>query len=1026
MIKKFATILTVTLAATALLASPPAFTPGRVVVLRVGNTNLSGTIVDWNSGKQNPIYIDEFATTNVAAILPTYSVALPTNGANSVWINGGAGTEGGMSRAADRSILALTGYHGDVGSQPGTPSNLPYQRAVGTVDAFGTNTLALVSDNWYGITTGKTNPRGVTTDGTNSFWGSGNNVGTMYYNPGFNDGYPTMLQNLSATRMVKILNGSFYTSVIGKDGSSSYPCGIYNFLDYNNQPVALPTGFVQFHLVIPAYGQYTNISGFYLNPAGNIAYTADLAWGVQKYVKTGGQWQFACNYSVGGYEQQSSGALAVTNDVKNSFGGAFDVVVDFSGTNPVIYATTEDISYVNNKNANTNRIVRIVDTNNLITGLTYTNFTVIAQAASTNVGFRAIDFAPDLRPVIGSAPVGQSVTNGSTVTFTVAATQSGYAGSLSSLSYQWLSNGVPVAGQTGSSLSFTANLSFDGGSYQCVVSNLFGAVTSAPPAVLNVTTLPVAPYNLGGLLRLTNAVGDNVSITASAAGTSPLSYQWYAGNPAAGGVVLADANEFTGTATATLSIGNAQFGVDDTNYYCVVSNVAGTSNIFAATLKLVYSKPAFSSQPSALTVFSNTPAQFSSLGFGQNLSYQWYSNNIAVAGANSSTLTVNPAIVGGNYFVVVTNLGGAITSSVAALTVVIPPAHTFVKYTNTTQVYVQNFNSLPVITNATVNTANPVSFWQVGSAGAQVTYYVADPFDFGYPVLASGGVGGLGLTNTMPGWYGWGQLSSKLGAHQGDQSTGGIIDYGTLATGGLTGGTNRALGLQSTSTTGSTAFGVKFINNTTNTLAAVTLSYLGEIWRNQPRSNALVFGYYIDTDGTNSAFSPTNSGMVYVPALNVSFNTNAAGLLVLDGTQSANQIILGATNLAISTWPTNAALWLVWQQLDSAGGAQGIAIDNLSFSASATVPATVITPVNINAASAHVTGSGASGAASFSFTNASGLTFSVLATNNINAPRATWPVIGTATETPAGSGNYQFTDPNPATNTSRFYILRQP
>jgi len=62
----------------------------------------------------------------------------------------------------------------------------------------------------------------------------------------------------------------------------------------------------------------------------------------------------------------------------------------------------------------------------------------------------------------------------------------------------------------------------------------------------------------------------------------------------------------------------------------------------------------------------------------------------------------------------------------------------------------------------------------------------------------------------------------------------------------------------------------------------------------------------------------------------------------------------------------------------------------------------------------------------FTFTNYSGLSFSALATNNISAPRTTWPVIGTAIESPAGSGNYQFNDPNPTTNSSLYYILRQP
>jgi hypothetical protein len=62
----------------------------------------------------------------------------------------------------------------------------------------------------------------------------------------------------------------------------------------------------------------------------------------------------------------------------------------------------------------------------------------------------------------------------------------------------------------------------------------------------------------------------------------------------------------------------------------------------------------------------------------------------------------------------------------------------------------------------------------------------------------------------------------------------------------------------------------------------------------------------------------------------------------------------------------------------------------------------------------------------FTFTNVSGLTFTVLGTNNIAAPIASWPVVGTAIEFPAASGHYQFADPNPATNGNVFYILRQP
>jgi hypothetical protein len=65
------------------------------------------------------------------------------------------------------------------------------------------------------------------------------------------------------------------------------------------------------------------------------------------------------------------------------------------------------------------------------------------------------------------------------------------------------------------------------------------------------------------------------------------------------------------------------------------------------------------------------------------------------------------------------------------------------------------------------------------------------------------------------------------------------------------------------------------------------------------------------------------------------------------------------------------------------------------------------------------------GKLAFAFTNATGLSFSVLATNDLTAPVATWPVVGQAVESPAGSGNYQYTN-SAATNVLQFYILRQP
>jgi hypothetical protein len=67
------------------------------------------------------------------------------------------------------------------------------------------------------------------------------------------------------------------------------------------------------------------------------------------------------------------------------------------------------------------------------------------------------------------------------------------------------------------------------------------------------------------------------------------------------------------------------------------------------------------------------------------------------------------------------------------------------------------------------------------------------------------------------------------------------------------------------------------------------------------------------------------------------------------------------------------------------------------------------------------------GSIQFGFTNFTGANLPVLAATNLTQPFSTWTHIGFATETPAGSGLYQFTDPQAAgIFPQRFYRVRSP
>ncbi len=248
-----------------------------------------------------------------------------------------------------------------------------------------------------------------------------------------------------------------------------------------------------------------------------------------------------------------------------------------------------------------------------------------------------------------------------------------------------------------------------------------------------------------------------------------------------------------------------------------------------------------------------------------------------------------------------------------------PPA-SFIAYNADSSTYTQNFDALPDPGAASVNSANPVTI-----DGA--TYSQANPYDFAFPSMTNGSIGGLGLPS-LAGWYGSSALLTRFGATDGDQTTGGQISYGPPNS------SNRALGLLATSTTGSTAIGAKFINNTGTTLNSITLQVTGEIWRQSNLPKTLQCYYWIDSTATAPMPSQATG---YLPALNVAFPTvsDDVGGAPVDGTAATNQTYLAVTNQAITNWANGTALWIVWEMADSTCKSQGLAIDNLSFSSTA-------------------------------------------------------------------------------------------
>ena len=76
-------------------------------------------------------------------------------------------------------------------------------------------------------------------------------------------------------------------------------------------------------------------------------------------------------------------------------------------------------------------------------------------------------------PTISVHPLSQNALPGSNVTFTVTAAGSG------TLYYQWRTNGIPKTGGISTTLALTAVTSADALSYDVVITNTYGAITSA-------------------------------------------------------------------------------------------------------------------------------------------------------------------------------------------------------------------------------------------------------------------------------------------------------------------------------------------------------------------------------------------------------------------------------------------------------------------------------------------------------------------------------------------------------------------
>jgi predicted extracellular nuclease len=530
-----ASLLVLFAAVQRLLASAP-FTPGNLVVYRVGTG--SGSLV--NTG--NPVFLDEF--TPAGALVQ--SIALPTSpsGGNQALIASGTATsEGLLTRSADGLYLLLAGYNAPIPTTglAGT-SSTAVPRVVGRVDVAGNiNTTTGLTDWASG-----NNPRGVASSNGIDLWVGGAAGGVRYTTLGASTS-TQLSTSVTNIRSVEIFDGQLYNSDssgstirIGVDGSG------------------LPTTSGQIINNLPGFPTNGSPYAFFfadLNAgiAGvDTLYVADdtsgAGGGISKYALVGGVW----------VNQGTVGNPA------DAYRGLTGVV---SGSTVTLYATRKGGSGATGGG----ELVAVVDTTGY-NGTLVATPTLVATAA-TNTAFRGVALAPIGLAITGQ-PVSQTIGFGATATLNVTAVSSGGT----PITYQWYvgnsgDTSTPIGGATNASFT-TPSLTL---STQYWVRAKSGSASADSAAATITVVSAVAPTITLPPVSQLIASGATATLTVAATGDVPLAYQWYVGpsgvttNPIAG-------------ATSPMFTTPALFST--TSYWVRVSNAGGSADSAAAIVSV--------------------------------------------------------------------------------------------------------------------------------------------------------------------------------------------------------------------------------------------------------------------------------------------------------------------------------------------------------------------------------------------------------------------------------------------------------
>jgi glucose/arabinose dehydrogenase len=331
-------------------------------------------------------------------------------------------------------------------------------------------------------------------------------------------------------------------------------------------------------------------------------------------------------------------------------GKAVSLSVGASGTPPLSYQWRFNGVNISGENRE-NLIFNSVVSNNA------GNYDVIVANSSGSVTSSVGSLSVIIPLTITVQPASQTVSEGQPASFSVG------ANGTPPLSYQWRFNGMDLPGETATNLIFNSVTTNSAGSYDIIVNDSFGSVTSVVASLM----VLVPPAIIVQPVSQAATPGQAVNFSAVASGTPPLSYQWEFN-----GMTLPDETG-TNLIVSPVTITNAG------SYDVVVSNGGGRATSAVVSLTVVV-PPQIVLQPASQTIASGHDASFSVVASGTTpLNFQWRFNGLDLPADSRETLffTAVSASDAGSYDVVVSNSSGSVTSAVASLSVIIPPGIIF-------------------------------------------------------------------------------------------------------------------------------------------------------------------------------------------------------------------------------------------------------------------------------------------------------------------------------------------------------------